>query len=184
MQEKIYYLAAIETIINKKSMTKLNNYCLEYYVDLENYPLSFYGSVDSVLMIGVKIRNNESKQVEWSNIYYKILLKNVPINDKNKEEMLKKIFLSSIEEQISFILKSETILKKPYVLSDLIVSNKFTKELVISSDNYFSVVKLGGIVPMQIKKEINKVFDYLVDEIISSLFVRKINKYLHIKNKI
>lgn len=184
MQEKIYYLAEIETIINKNTITKLNNYSLEYYVGLENYPISFYESGNLSLMIGVKIRNNETKKVEWANVYYKIISKNVSVNDINKEEILKKIFLSSIEEQISFILKSETIFKKPYVSSDFSKINKFTQELRISSDNRFSVIKLGGLVPMQIKKEINETFNFIVDEIVSSLFVSKINKYLHIKNKI
>lgn len=174
MKEKIYILAAIETIINKKTTTDLGNYYLEYFLDIGNYTTSFSDNFDVSLIIGVKIRNKKTNKIEWANIYYKILEKNTFINDVNKEELLKEILLSSKENQINLILKPETaILKKPYATSDFVEPNEFTKELTISNSEEFPVTKLGGPIPKQIKQEINELFKLKINEIKSEIDISK-----------
>ena len=36
MKEKIYFISAIETIVNHKKETRLKNYRLEYFLDIQN----------------------------------------------------------------------------------------------------------------------------------------------------
>ena len=174
MQEKIYILAAIETIINKNTTTDLDHYRLEYFLYLGNYTNSFYESCDMALIIGVKIRNKEINEIKWANVYYKI----VSINNTTKEELLKEILSSSKDSQMNFILKSETlILKKHYLTSDFVEPNEFIKELKISIRDEFPVVKLGGFISKQIRQEINELFKLKINEIKSEVSdSKKLNK--------
>lgn len=174
MKEKIYILAAIESIINKNTATDLDSYRLEYFLDLGNYTTSFYESLDVALIIGVKIRNKETNEIEWANIYYKVFAKNVSINDIDKKNALKEILLSSKENQLNFILKQETsILKRTYVTSDFAEPNEFVQELKLSTSDNYPVIKLGGVISKQVKQMINQKIKEVVAEFKSELDVIK-----------
>ena len=70
MKEKIYFITAIETILNHKKETKLKNYRLEYFLDIQNYPTAFLEGFDAALVLGVKIINNKTNEIEWANLFY------------------------------------------------------------------------------------------------------------------
>ena len=129
MKEKIYFITAIETIVNHKKETRLKNYRLEYFLDIQNYTTAFLEGFDAALVLGVKIINNKTNEIEWANLFYKILAKNKSAVDINSEETIRKILSSPLEEQLQFISRPETvILKKPYATTDFIEPSEFTND--------------------------------------------------------
>ena len=184
MKEKIYYLAAIESIINKKGKTDLGNYQFEYLLKLSTHtPFLNEENISSALVLGVKLRNKITNKVEWVNLFYKILEKNcVTESAKNK---FYKILNGSIYDQISFILKDEnSIFGHPYISSGTIRDfDEFLEETpqrihhndgfsgLANSSFSFATVKLGGSIPNEVKMQI-------------SIELKRINEDLKEKSKI
>ena len=167
MKGKIYYLAAIESIINKKDKTDLGNYQLEYLLKLSTHtPFFNEENISSALVLGVKLRNKKTNQVEWINLFYKILEKNIVT--ENSKKIFCRILNGSIYEQINFILKDENvILEHPYLTSGIICDfDEFLEEMpqqifhtdgfngLINNNSSFASIKLGGFIPNEVKEQI------------------------------
>lgn len=168
MKEKIYYLAAIETIVNKNYSTDLGDYRLEYFLDLGIHVPHFKeDNISSALVLGVKLRNLKTKKVEWVDLYYKILEKG-QLNKEISNTMFTNVLKGSIIEQLNFILREETfILKKPYVSSSAFLKMEeffidIPKETyyidnfgsLLNSNGILTSVKLGGKIPKEVKDKI------------------------------
>lgn len=167
MKEKIYYLAAIESIINKKDKTDLGNYQLEYLLRLSRHtPFLNEDDISSAFVLGVKLRNKKTNKVEWVNLFYKILEKHVIT--ENSKKLFENILNGSIYEQVNFILKDESkILEKPYISSGTIYDfDDFLGEVfqktyyvdgfhgLINNNFSFTSIKLGGTIPKEIENQI------------------------------
>lgn len=168
MKEKIYYLAAIETIINKKYSTDLDDYRLEYYLDLGiHVPFLNEENKSSALVLGVKLKNLKTNKIEWIDLFYKILEQGQMVNE-NSKNIFNRILDGSIVEQINFILKEETsIFRKPYISSSAFIGlEKFLDEIpketyyidgfggMLNSNGVITLVKLGGTIPKEVKNQI------------------------------
>lgn len=163
VKEKIYFITAIETIVNHKKETRLKNYRLEYFLDIQNYTITFLEGFDAALVLGVKIINNKTNEIEWANLFYKILAKNKSAVDINSEETIRKILSSPLEEQLQFISRPETvILKKPYATTDFIEPSEFTNELKKSSYDDYPIITLGGKLSKEIRQETEELFDNIM----------------------
>lgn len=164
MKEKIYFISAIETIVNHKKETRLKNYRLEYFLDIQNYTTAFLEGFDTALVLGVKIINNKTNKIEWANLFYKILVKNKSVVDINSKEEIKKILSFPLEEQLQFISRPETvILKKPYATTKFIEPSEFTSELKKSSyDDGYPTIALDGKSSKEIRQEIGELFDNIM----------------------
>lgn len=185
MEEKLYYLAAIETIVNKNYAMDLDDYYIEYFLDIEKYMISFYGSNDVAVTIGIKIKNKTTKEIVWANIYYKILFQNVSIDEIDKNLLLEQFLSKPLSQKIDFIFKSETILKKAYIVNDFVKPNSFTKELKITNSTIYPSIILGGTIPKHLKYKLSGKLQELLREMKEEVTLsKKINKYLQITNKI
>lgn len=179
MKEKIYYLAAIESIINKKNSTDLGNYRLEYFLDLGiHVPFINEENKSSAFVLGAKLRNLKTNKIEWIDLFYKIIETGQPV-DENSKNILNKILNGSIVEQLNFILREETnFLKKPYTSSSAFIElDNFLDEIpketyyidgfggLLNSNGVLTSIRLGGRIPKDVKDKITSELKRTNDDI-------------------
>lgn len=74
INDKIYILSMIETLINEKNQTDLGDYILEYAHDFSEIGGGDMYDGDACLAIAVRLRKKNSNLIEWGNIYNKRLI--------------------------------------------------------------------------------------------------------------
>lgn len=159
IKDQIYTISAIDTIINGKQETDLGNYTLEFATDLDN---CWFGSNEesfASLVIMVRLRNNETKKLEYGNVFYKVISKLHKANDLETEKLYSQLMNGTLEEKMAFIMRPETlILRKPYAKSGFVGSYDFLNDFTYVDGYDYPSVALGGKVPNIAETEITEYY--------------------------
>jgi len=182
--KKIYLIAMKEALINNSFSTCLGDYSLEYkflYTNL--YNLNFKNN-NACLALLVRLKNNVTNNLEWANVYYKVLVKNGSIHNyntlKNAKNSFEKIENGSYYEKLKFIYKKENVLNnKMYLFSNVVFvgSDAFLKDVNGVSFAQVNNFDLMLLITKKAKLEINDYF-----KILNSVNLNNENKYKQ-KNK-
>lgn len=159
IKDQVYTIAAIDTLIGGKSSTDLGGHTLEYQTELSN---TFIGSNEesfACLTILVRLRNNETKKLEYANVFNKVLSKLHSAYSEETSKIHNKLISASIEEKMAFILKPETFfLRKPYAKSSTVASYDFLKEFTYLDGYDYPSVSLDGKIPADAQVEIEEYY--------------------------
>lgn len=167
-KEKIYLLAAIETLINAKESTMLSNYVIEYNIDVsDRFSLHYDEGVGCEASIAflTRIKDLETGKYIWGDVFYKPLKKKTSVHDCNASELADKIINGTNEEKIAFIFRPEkTLIKKLYVKSNLLPSYSFFDSFKETDGFGYGALGVGGSILKKVAKEIDdKVVELLSD---------------------
>lgn len=113
LEESIYMLAAIETLINNNSSTDLGDYSLEYRLKIENIDNIWLEDVtDAALCIMVRSRNKVTNKIESGDFFYKIIEKHSSIEGSEKNKAIERILNMNLAQKLDFILRPEKLFSK------------------------------------------------------------------------
>lgn len=160
LDEKIYLIAAIDSIINRNdsNIIDLGNYQLEYVVaEEERVSLMMEeGGIPSIQFM-VKVRNKNTGKLEWAQSYYKTL----------KKYEYDNLFDLSLDEKMDFIFKRETLIsRRKFSTSILVVPSYFWNELETKVDKFdYSETIMPRNLSEEGKQEVISYCEFLINEV-------------------
>lgn len=184
INNKVYLIGMVETLINNHNQTDLGTHLLEYkrgFTDINSGDAYIDG--DGSLGLAVRLKNKENNIIEWGEIYYKPLMKNTTCNSREGREEIEKrfneILMGSVEDKMKFITRLENkILKRPYAKDNLVdpVFSDFFKNLNFLAYDY-PAVSLGGKFPKEQLPFLNVAFDIVMDSLPQQFSVQTGKQY-------
>ena len=165
INDKVYLIAMIETLINNNRETNLGDYSLEY--DTTVSKIKTEDNEIATLAVSTRLKAKKSQKIVWGFIYHKTILEDDNVFANKTIEKIKektnKLHENTEEEKLKFILHKEG--KRLYLDNPNIDPRLagFFGDLQ-ESKTVYPTVRLGGRFPKEAITELDRIYNKLLEK--------------------